>query len=58
MVPASRFAAQGGLESWLRLPFTLPPEQLTDGVRRLSLAAASVLDAGISEAGGNVLNPV
>jgi DNA-binding transcriptional MocR family regulator len=58
VVPASRFAAQGGLEGWLRLPFTLPPEQLTDGVRRLSLAAASVLDHGVSEGNGSVLNPV
>jgi DNA-binding transcriptional MocR family regulator len=46
VVPASRFAVQGGLEGWLRLPFTQPPEALRDGVRRLALAAASVLDSG------------
>ncbi|WP_327564260.1 PLP-dependent aminotransferase family protein [Actinophytocola sp.] len=55
VVPASRFAAQGGLERWLRLPFTQPPEVLADGVRRLALAAASVLD---SRAAPAVLNPV
>jgi DNA-binding transcriptional MocR family regulator len=58
VVPASRFAAQGGLEGWLRLPFTLPPEQLTDGVRRLSLAAASVLNLRVGNGSGNVVNPV
>ncbi|MFL6143603.1 MAG: PLP-dependent aminotransferase family protein [Labedaea sp.] len=46
VVPASRFAVQGGLEGWLRLPYTQPAEVLVDGVRRLSRAAASVLDGG------------
>lgn len=58
VVPASRFAAQGVVEGWLRLPFTLPAEQLIDGVRRLALAATAVLDIGAPESSGNVLNPV
>jgi DNA-binding transcriptional MocR family regulator len=46
LVPASRFAAGGGLESWLRLPFTQPAEVLAEGTRRLSLVLASVLGSG------------
>jgi DNA-binding transcriptional MocR family regulator len=56
VVPASRFAAQGGLEGWLRLPFTLPPDQLEDGVRRLARAAASVLELPADT--GDLVNPV
>ncbi|TQJ03400.1 GntR family transcriptional regulator [Amycolatopsis cihanbeyliensis] len=50
VVPGSRFAAHGGLESWLRLPYTEPAERLRDAVRRLSAAAAS-LRAGAAPAG-------
>ncbi|MBK1784255.1 PLP-dependent aminotransferase family protein [Prauserella sp. ASG 168] len=39
----SRFGVHGGLERWLRLPFSLPPERLTEAVRRLGVAAASVV---------------
>jgi len=56
VVPASRFSAQGGLEGWLRLPFTQPAEVLAEGVRRLSLAAAAVLDSATPA--GELLNPV
>ncbi|GAB3585174.1 PLP-dependent aminotransferase family protein [Amycolatopsis endophytica] len=42
VVPGSRFSAQGGLERWLRLPFTQTPDRLTEAVGRLALAAASV----------------
>jgi DNA-binding transcriptional MocR family regulator len=58
VVPASRFAAQGGLERWLRVPYTQPEERLVDGVRRLSLAAAVVFEAGASGAGRPALDPV
>lgn len=54
LVPASRFSVHGGLEGWLRLPFTQPAEVLTEGVRRLSCAAAAVLET----AAGPLLNPV
>jgi DNA-binding transcriptional MocR family regulator len=42
VVPSSRFGVNGGLERWLRVPFSLPPDRLTEAVRRLGLAAASV----------------
>lgn len=42
VVPGSRFGVNGGLERWLRLPFSPPPDRLTEAVRRLVLAAASV----------------
>ncbi|MFB9905146.1 MocR-like transcription factor YczR [Allokutzneria oryzae] len=38
VVPGSRFAAHGGLEHWMRLPYTLPEDQLTEAVRRIGLA--------------------
>ncbi|WP_051116319.1 PLP-dependent aminotransferase family protein [Amycolatopsis nigrescens] len=42
LVPASRFGVHGGLERWLRLPFTLPADRLFEGVRRLATAATSL----------------
>ncbi|WP_206077791.1 MocR-like transcription factor YczR [Prauserella endophytica] len=41
----ARFGVHGGLERWLRLPFSLPPGRLREAVRRLGVAAASVLSA-------------
>lgn len=58
VVPASRFAAQGGMERWLRLPFAQPPDVLTDGVRRLANAAASVSDRDAALAGDTLTSPV
>jgi DNA-binding transcriptional MocR family regulator len=49
VVPASRFAASGGLESWLRLPYTLPEDLLIEGVRRLATVAASVTGAASTQ---------
>lgn len=37
LVPGSRFGVDGTLERFLRIPFALPPEQLTEAVRRLAL---------------------
>jgi DNA-binding transcriptional MocR family regulator len=37
LVPGSRFGVDGTLERFLRIPFALPPEQLTEGVRRVAL---------------------
>lgn len=42
LAPASRFGAHGGLERWMRLPYSLPPERLEEAMRRIALAAASV----------------
>lgn len=58
IVPAAHFSAQGGLERWLRLPFAQPAELLVAGVRRLSLAAASVLDSTPPGEPATVLSPV
>lgn len=44
------FAAAGGLDGWMRLPFVLPPEQLEQVVPRLALAWEDVL-AGRSGSG-------
>lgn len=38
VMPGARFSAHGGLERWLRLPYTLPPDALDDAVGRLALA--------------------
>ncbi|HEV2779844.1 MAG TPA: PLP-dependent aminotransferase family protein [Actinophytocola sp.] len=58
VVPGPRFAAHAGLERWLRLPYTQPPEVLVDGVRRLSNAAASVLDRDVPLVGNALTGPV
>ena len=42
IAPGSRFSPHGGLERWVRLPYTLPEPRLVEAVRRLSLAAAAV----------------
>ncbi|GAB3009512.1 PLP-dependent aminotransferase family protein [Amycolatopsis acidiphila] len=42
LAPGSRFGAHGGLERWIRLPFSQPPDRLDEAMRRISLAAESV----------------
>jgi len=42
LAPGARFAAQGGLERWLRLPFALPSDVLREAVRRLGSVSAQV----------------
>ncbi|WNV91106.1 PLP-dependent aminotransferase family protein [Umezawaea sp. Da 62-37] len=42
LAPGARFAAQGGLERWLRLPYALPSDVLRDAVRRLGSVTALV----------------
>ena len=42
IAPGSRFGVHGGLERWLRLPFSLPPDRIHEAVRRLTAATASV----------------
>jgi DNA-binding transcriptional MocR family regulator len=41
VTPGSRFAADGTLESWIRLPFTRPVEELTQAVELLAQAWAA-----------------
>lgn len=38
LVAGSRFSPDGGLESFIRLPFTLDPDALRDGVRQLAIS--------------------
>ena len=42
VAPGSRFGVHGGLERWIRLPFSLPPDRIDEAVRRLGAAEASV----------------
>ena len=39
-----RFAAAGGLDRWIRLPYVLTPEELVEAVERLARALARVAD--------------
>jgi DNA-binding transcriptional MocR family regulator len=43
IVPGPVFAADGAHREYIRLPFTLPPEQLQEGVRRMATAWQSYL---------------
>jgi DNA-binding transcriptional MocR family regulator len=51
LAPGSRFAAHGGFERRLRLPYTLPADVLREAVRRLGLVAASVAGTGFAGEG-------
>ncbi|GLZ38282.1 PLP-dependent aminotransferase family protein [Actinokineospora sp. NBRC 105648] len=42
VAPGARFGVHGGLERWLRLPYTLPAPQLVDAVRRLARVGSLV----------------
>jgi DNA-binding transcriptional MocR family regulator len=57
VVPGSFFSAHGGLERWLRLPYTRPVADLSEATRRLASAAASVAESG-APMGDNGLIPV
>ena len=43
-----RFAVVGGLERWVRLPYVLAPEVMTDAVDRLTRAVETVRTSGTS----------
>ena len=45
LAPGPRFGVHGGLERWIKLPFALPAEVLSEAVSRLHRAAAAVRDA-------------
>ncbi|MEU4287933.1 PLP-dependent aminotransferase family protein [Kribbella sp. NPDC026596] len=42
LVAGARFSPDGGLESFIRLPYTLPADALRDGVRRLASSYAAL----------------
>jgi DNA-binding transcriptional MocR family regulator len=46
VVPGSFFTPHGGLERWLRVPFTQPADILREATRRLGAVAASVAECG------------
>ncbi|MDA3627451.1 PLP-dependent aminotransferase family protein [Saccharopolyspora sp. WRP15-2] len=41
VAPGARFSVNGSLENWVRLPFTLPDDQLVEAIRRLAAASAA-----------------
>ncbi|MCW2877200.1 MAG: putative transcriptional regulator, GntR family [Sphaerisporangium sp.] len=47
LAPGPWFGVDGTLERYLRLPFTMPPQALTDGARRLSAARALASSPGV-----------
>lgn len=57
VVPGSFFTPHGGLEQWLRVPYTQPVDILREATRRLAAAAASVAECGAPIA-ANGLIPV
>ncbi|WP_414639100.1 PLP-dependent aminotransferase family protein [Actinophytocola sp.] len=46
VVPGSFFTPHGGMERWLRVPYTQPVDVLREATRRLAAAAASVAESG------------
>ncbi|WP_190820473.1 MocR-like transcription factor YczR [Saccharopolyspora pogona] len=42
VAPGARFSVYGSLERWMRVPYTLPGDQLEEAIRRLTAATASV----------------
>ena len=47
-----RFAVNGGLDRWVRLPYVLPPEEMTEAVERLGRAVDTVRGGGVGSLGG------
>ena len=48
LAPGPRFAVDGGLDRWLRLPYVLPADVMVDAVGRLARAVERVGSAGAS----------
>jgi DNA-binding transcriptional MocR family regulator len=46
VVPGSFFTPHGGLERWIRVPYTQPADVLREAMTRLAAAAASVAECG------------
>jgi DNA-binding transcriptional MocR family regulator len=55
LAPGPRFAVETGLERYLRLPYTLGPDQLTDAVARIAVAWQEAQRQRSTSARGNVL---
>ncbi len=51
VAPGPMFAAEGGLDRFVRIPWTRPADELVEGVRRLA-AAWSVVQARPASATG------
>ncbi len=49
LAPGPRFGTDGGLEGWVRLPFSQPVDQLYEAMRRVSAAAASLRSSAAGE---------
>lgn len=41
VAPGARFSVHGSLERWIRVPYTLPGDQLVEAIRRLAAAAGT-----------------
>jgi DNA-binding transcriptional MocR family regulator len=52
-----RFAAAGGLDRWIRLPYVLPPAELAEAVERLVRALARVADGTAATRGRRASHP-
>ncbi|QIM21301.1 PLP-dependent aminotransferase family protein [Phycicoccus sp. HDW14] len=52
-----RFAVEGGLDRWLRLPHPLPPATMTEAVRRLARAAERVRSGRAAPGPARVARP-
>jgi DNA-binding transcriptional MocR family regulator len=48
IVPGPRFGPDGTMEACLRLPFTAPPEQLTEAIRRLARVDRTAADGAVA----------
>ncbi|MFD9740277.1 PLP-dependent aminotransferase family protein [Umezawaea sp. NPDC059074] len=57
LAPGGRFAAQGGLERWLRLPYSLPADVLREAARRLG-SVASLVAGSATAMDGDLAVPV
>lgn len=55
VAPSSFFSPQGGLERYLRLPYTQPVDLLREAARRLAAVAASVAGSGVPGADSGLI---
>jgi DNA-binding transcriptional MocR family regulator len=55
LAPGPRFGVDGTLERFLRLPFTLPPAEIRDAVKRLAAAAGTLDEARLPDWSAPVL---
>jgi len=48
LAPGASFGVEGGLESFVRIPFALPPDVLTDAVDRIAQAWERAVDGPVA----------